>query len=402
MIERLEKAFALSEKGARDIVKGFAACAVHNLSLFVPVSILYLLVGDLLNGTLSGHGIWYASACITSVVLIMLTYRWVYKATYFSTYVESGVRRVSIAEKLRKIPLSFFGKKDLADITSTIMSDAATLETGLSHWVPELVGSLISTTIAAISILFFDVRMGLAALCPLPVAIIIVVLSRNVQHRLSVRSMKAKMETAVGIQECIETMRDLKSCNAEHSYLEDLFRKIDKVEKRSIISEVGTAVFVVSASFILKIGIGTVALVGSILLTAGQIDVLTLFLYLLVVSRIYDPLQGALQNLAAVISLSTNVERMDEILFHPLQEGSNTLTNKGYDIEFRNVHFSYDGKDEILSGVSFTAKQGEVTALVGPSGGGKTTVSRLAARFWDIRKQIPNLCSHSIPSYSRM
>ena len=385
MIERLEKAFALSEKGARDIVKGFAACAVHNLSLFVPVSILYLLVGDLLNGTLSGHGIWYAAACITSVVLIMLTYRWVYKATYFSTYVESGVRRVSIAEKLRKIPLSFFGKKNLADITSTIMSDAATLETGLSHWVPELVGSLISTTIAAISILFFDVRMGLAALWPLPVAILIVVLSRNVQHRLSVRSMKAKMETADGIQECIETMRDLKSCNAEHSYLEDLFRKIDKVEKRSIISEVGTAVFVVSASFILKIGIGTVALVGSILLTAGKIDVLTLFLYLLVVSRIYDPLQGALQNLAAVISLSTNVERMDEILFHPLQEGSNTLTNKGYDIEFRNVHFSYDGKDEILSGVSFTAKQGEVTALVGPSGGGKTTVSRLAARFWDIQ-----------------
>ena len=385
MIERLEKAFALSEKGARDIVKGFAACAVHNLSLFVPVSILYLLVGDLLNGTLSGHGIWYAAACITSVVLIMLTYRWVYKATYFSTYVESGVRRVSIAEKLRKIPLSFFGKKDLADITSTIMSDAATLETGLSHWVPELVGSLISTTIAAISILFFDVRMGLAVLWPLPVAILIVVLSRNVQHRLSVRSMKAKMETADGIQECIETMRDLKSCNAEHSYLEGLFRKIDKVEKRSIISEVGTAVFVVSASFILKIGIGTVALVGSILLTAGQIDVLTLFLYLLVVSRIYDPLQGALQNLAAVISLSTNVERMDEILFHPLQEGSNTLTNKGYDIEFRNVHFSYDGKDEMLSGVSFTAKQGEVTALVGPSGGGKTTVSRLAARFWDIQ-----------------
>ena len=383
MIEKLEKAFALSEKGAKDIVRGFIACAVHNLTLFIPVSILYFLVSDLFGNTLTGHGMLYMAACLVSIALIMLSYRWVYKATYFSTYVESGVRRVSLAERLRKIPLSYFGKKDLADITSTIMADAATLETGLSHWVPELIGSVISTTIAAVSILFFDWRMGLATLWPLPVAIFIVVISRNVQYGLSKRSMNAKMEVADGIQECIETLRDLKSCNAEHSYLNGLFKKIDKVERRSIISEVGTAVFVVSASFILKIGIGTVALTGSILLTCGEIDILMFFMYLIIVSRLYDPLQSALQNLAAVISLRTNVERMDEILFHPLQEGSQQLTNNGYDISFENVHFSYGNGDEVLSGVSFTAKQGEVTALVGPSGGGKTTISRLAARFWD-------------------
>ncbi len=385
MIEKLERAFALSEKGARDMINGFAACTVHNLTLFAPVSILYFLIADLLHGTLEGHGIWYAAFCIISVLLMMLSYRWVYGATYFSTYVESGVRRVSIAEKLRKIPLSYFGKKDLADITSTIMSDAATLETGLSHWVPELAGSMLSTAIAAVSMLFFDVRMGLAVLWPLPVAFLIVVLSGTVQSRLSRRSMDAKMKAADGIQEYIETIRDLKSCNAEHAYLARLFRKIDDVEKRAIISEAGTAVFVVSASFILKIGIGTAALAGSVLLVSGEIDVLTFFLYLLIASRIYDPLQSSLQNLAAIISLRTNVGRMDEILFHPLQEGSKILTNKGYDIEFRDVHFSYDGKDEILSGVSFIAKQGEVTALVGPSGGGKTTASRLAARFWDIQ-----------------
>lgn len=383
MIEKLEKAFALSEKGAKDIVRGFIACAVHNLTLFIPVSILYFLVSDLFGNTLTGHGMLYMAACLVSIALIMLSYRWVYKATYFSTYVESGVRRVSLAERLRKIPLSYFGKKDLADITSTIMADAATLETGLSHWVPELIGSVISTTIAAVSILFFDWRMGLATLWPLPVAIFIVVISRNVQYGLSKRSMNAKMEVADGIQECIETLRDLKSCNAEHSYLKGLFKKIDKVERRAIISEVGTAVFVVSASFILKIGIGTVALTGSILLTCGEIDILMFFMYLIIVSRLYDPLQSALQNLAAVISLRTNVERMDEILFHPLQEGSKQLTNNGYDISFENVHFSYGNGEEVLSGVSFTAKQGEVTALVGPSGGGKTTISRLAARFWD-------------------
>ena len=383
MIKRLERTFALSEKGARDLVKGFIACAVHNLTLFVPVGILYLLASDMMMNTLVGRGLIYAALCIISITLIMISYRCVYKATYFSTYVESGVRRVSLAEKLRKIPLSYFGKKDLADITSTIMADAATLETGLSHWVPELIGAVISSTIAALSIMFFDWRMGLAALWPIPVAILIVVLSRNVQYRLSKRSMDAKMEVADGIQECIETMRDLKSCNAEKQYLKGLFRKIDKVEKRAIISEVGTAVFVVSASFILKIGIGTVALAGSILLASGEIDVLMLFMYLLIASRLYDPLQSSLQNLAAVISLKTNVERMDEILFHPLQEGKPELTNKGYDISFEDVRFGYGNGEEVLSDVTFTAKQGEVTALVGPSGGGKTTVSRLAARFWD-------------------
>ena len=383
MIKGLERTFALSEKGARDLVKGFIACAVHNLTLFVPVGILYLLASDMMMNTLAGRGLIYAALCIISVALIMISYRWVYKATYFSTYVESGVRRVSLAEKLRKIPLSYFGKKDLADITSTIMADAATLETGLSHWVPELIGAVISTTIASLSIMFFDWRMGLAALWPIPVAILIVVLSRNVQYRLSRRSMDAKMEVADGIQECIETMRDLKSCNAEQQYLKGLFRKIDKVEKRAIISEVGTAVFVVSASFILKIGIGTVALAGSILLASGEIDVLTLFMYLLIASRLYDPLQSSLQNLAAVISLRTNVERMDEILFHSLQEGRPELTNSGYDIAFKDVRFGYGNGEEVLSNVTFTAKQGEVTALVGPSGGGKTTVSRLAARFWD-------------------
>ena len=383
MIKGLERTFALSEKGARDLVKGFIACAVHNLTLFVPVGILYLLASDMMMNTLAGRGLIYAALCIISVALIMISYRCVYKATYFSTYIESGVRRVSLAEKLRKLPLSYFGKKDLADITSTIMADAATLETGLSHWVPELIGAVISTTIASLSIMFFDWRMGLAALWPIPVAILIVVLSRNVQYRLSRRSMDAKMEVADGIQECIETMRDLKSCNAEKQYLKGLFRKIDKVEKRAIISEVGTAVFVVSASFILKIGIGTVALAGSILLASGEIDVLTLFMYLLIASRLYDPLQSSLQNLAAVISLRTNVERMDEILFHSLQEGRPELTNSGYDIAFKDVRFGYGNGEEVLSNVTFTAKQGEVTALVGPSGGGKTTVSRLAARFWD-------------------
>ena len=198
--------------------------------------------------------------------------------------------------------------------------------------------------------------------------------------------MEAKMACADGIQECIETVRDLKANNAEEAYLKGLDKKIKAVEKRAIISELGTAVFVVSATLILKLGIVTVALVGAMLLMNGTLDVLTFFLFLLVVARLYDPLQTVLQNLAAVISTRTNIRRMKEILDHPIQTGSDTLTNQGYDIVFDHVGFAYNTGETVLKDVSFTAKQGEVTALVGPSGGGKTTVSRLAARFWDISK----------------
>ena len=204
------------------------------------------------------------------------------------------------------------------------------------------------------------------------------------QEKLSQKAMDAKMACADGIQECIETLQDLKANNAEKGYLLGLEQKIRAVERRSIINEFGLAAFVVSASLILKLGIATVALAGSVLLVQGTLDVLTFFLFLLVVSRLYDPLQSALQNLAAVISTRTNIARMNEILDHPIQQGDNRLTNKGYDITFNHVGFAYNTGETVLRDVSFTARQGEVTALVGPSGGGKTTVSRLAARFWDL------------------
>lgn len=256
--------------------------------------------------------------------------------------------------------------------------------------------------------------MAIASLWVLPVAFAIIGLSSKVQKSLNRKSMDAKMVCADGIQECIETIQDLKANNAEQSYLAGLDTKIDNVEKRSIINEFGTSTFVVSAGLVLKLGIATTALVGSILLVNGQLDVLTFFMFLLVVSRLYDPMQSALQNLAAIISTNTNVARMNEILDHDVQTGNTRLTNKGYDVKFKNVEFSYNNKDNVLKDVSFTAKQGEVTALIGPSGGGKTTVSRLAARFWDINKGKitvggmdisrlnPKLCYHFIQSFSKM
>ena len=387
MIRRLQKRYALSEQGAKDLIKGCFACVLQNISLMFPVGLLYCMVSDLMNGGVPESRFpFYIAGCILCVGLILLTTYFQYNATYFATYTESGVRRITLAERLRKIPLSFFGKKDLADLTSTIMVDCTFLEQSFSHFIPELAGSIISTVLIAVSLFFYDWRMALAALWVMPVAFGIVGFSAKVQEGFNQKSMDAKMACADGIQECIETVQDLKANNAEKEYLKGLEKKIRAVEHRSILNEFGLAAFVVSASLVLKLGIATVALVGSVLLMQGSLDILTFFLFLLVVSRLYDPLQGALQNLAAVISTRTNIARMNEILDHPIQQGKTSLSNKGYDITFDHVGFAYNTGETVLKDVSFTAKQGEVTALVGSSGGGKTTVSRLAARFWDVSR----------------
>ena len=385
MIKYLQRRYALSRKGAVNNIKGILSCALQNISFMLPVGLLYLLVGDLMNGTLTAERIpFYVIGCVAAALLIVACARLEYDNTYLATYVESGVRRVGLAEKLRKIPLSFFEKKDLADLTSSIMNDCAVLEQSQSHFVAPLYGAILSTAIIAVSMMFFNRRMALAAIWPLPVAFAIVGLASDVQKRLSRKAMTAKIACEDGIQECMETLPDLRANNAEKSYLAGLEKKIRAVESRLVKSELGTAVFVVSASLVLRLGIATTALAGASLLVKGELDVLTFFMFLLVVSRLYDPLEGTLQNLAAIIGTNSNIERMNELLDCPVQTGSEQLTNQNCDIVFDHVGFSYQSDETVLRDVSFTAKQGQVTALVGPSGGGKTTVSRLAARFWDI------------------
>ena len=387
MIKTLQRRFALSRQGAVDLIKGCIACVVQDISFMLPVGLLYYFVIDAMNGNLNGSRIaFYAVGSLVCLCLIFIATWFQYNATYLATYVESGVRRISLAEQLRKIPLSFFGKKDLADLTNSIMGDCATLETAFSHYVPALAGSLISTTLIAICLFAIDFRMALAAVWVLPIAFTITLFSARIQEYFNHKSVAANVALESGVQECIESLQNLKSNNAEERYLKGLDKKIDYVEKRHIITELGTALFVVSSTLILKFGIATVALVGSALLIRGEIDIPLFFMFLLVASRLYAPLEGAFQNLAAVISTKTNINRMNEIFDQPIQTGSNTMTNQGYDIVFDHVGFAYNTGETVLKDVSFTAKQGEVTALVGPSGGGKTTVSRLAARFWDINK----------------
>ena len=384
MINALMNKYALSRRGAIDYLKAIAANTVVNLVKMLPVWLLFLLVSDYVNGNTDHNYLLYGLGCTAILVLMYITNYIQYNCNYLSTYRESATRRISLAERMRKLPLSYFGKKDLSDLTTTIMKDCATIETSFSHYYPELYASLISTTIVAVGIFFYDWRMALASVWVLPIAIIIVAFSGRVQNVFNKKKLLADLDCTEGIQECLETARDLKSCNAENKYLDALDKKIDYAEKRHIISEYMVAVFVVSAQLLLKFGIATTALVGGILLGKGEIVVMTFFMYLLVVSRIYDPMSNSLQNLAAVISCGINIGRMKEIYQTPVQTGKRFFSPKGYDVRFDNVAFSYNEGEQVLKDVSFVAKQGEITALIGPSGGGKSTITKLAARFWDV------------------
>ena len=356
----------------------------YNLALFSPVVLLWFLIQDIMGGTLVGRASFYLTGICIWLVLMIVTTVIQYNTCYFSTYRESGIRRVTLAEKLRKLPLSFFAKKDSADLTSTLMDDAASIEQASSHFIPQLIGSIISTCILAVCLFFINWKMALAVVWVLPLSMLIVAFSRKVQYKLGKRKSAAAVEMTEKIQECLETVRDLRQNNAQQSYFKEIKAKIHEVEKRMLWNELGTGLFVCNAEMLLKFGIATTALVGAMLLRSGELGLLEFFLFLLIASRIYDPLVTSLEHFAAIIALDVNCERLNEILMHKEQTGTEELKVNGGDIEFQNVTFSYQDGKKILDGVSFTAKQGEVTALIGPSGSGKTTVSRLAARFWDV------------------
>jgi len=380
----LKQKYALSDEGARSMVIASTANVFYNLALFSPVVLLWFLIQDIMGGTLVGRASFYLTGICIWLVLMIVTTVIQYNTCYFSTYRESGIRRVTLAEKLRKLPLSFFAKKDSADLTSTLMDDAASIEQASSHFIPQLIGSIISTCMLVACLFFINWKMALAVVWVLPLSMLIVAFSRKVQYKLGKRKSAAAVEMTEKIQECLETVRDLRQNNAQQSYFKEIKAKIHEVEKRMLWNELGTGLFVCNAELLLKFGIATTALVGAMLLRSGELGLLEFFLFLLIASRIYDPLVTSLEHFAAIIALDVNCERLNEILMHKEQTGTEELKVNGGDIEFQNVTFSYQDGKKILDGVSFTAKQGEVTALIGPSGSGKTTVSRLAARFWDV------------------
>ena len=384
MIKAIMKKYALSESGARGFVRAVLASVALDLVLMAPASILFYISRDLLSGGIpKSHVLPYQIALFSSLLLILLAEFWQYNSLYFSTYRESGARRISLSEKLRTLPLSFFAKKDVSDLTTAILGDCTAIEHAFSHLIPQFFGAMISTVVIAVALFLFNWKLALSALWPLPLSLLIVASSKPFMKFVAKKKNDSNLDLSDGIQEFIECLRELKSNDSEVPYLKKLSEKVRAAEKRAIEAELKTAVFVVSAQLLLKFGIATVALAGGSLLVSGKIDILTFFAFLIVVSRIYEPMSGTLVHLAAINMLQANIDRMNEMQNQREQTGKTEFSPENFDIRFEDVKFSYEDGKKVLDGVTFTARQGEVTALVGPSGGGKTTVSRLASRFWD-------------------
>ena len=388
MTAYLKNKFALSDKGAKNLVKAIWSCTFLYISFMFPVGLLYLVLRALLapyvgiTAKLQPLIVYVA----ISVVLIGIigNFQYIeYNATFLASYEESANKRISIAERLRQIPLSFFAKKDLSDLTTTIMSDCAGLEKAFSHFIPELLGAVISILLVGVGLLIFDYRMAIALLWVIPVAFLICIGGKNKQTKQNIIHQRAKLKRADAIKECIETVREIKANNQSEKYLANIDEILTYSEKINIKAELNTALYVASAQMLLRVGIATMVLMGVKLIAQGTLDFLTLLMFLIAASRVFDPISTALINLAAIFETELKVDRMKEIENQQIQSGKTNERFDNYDIKFENVKFSY--KNNNKENVSFTAKQGEVTALVGPSGGGKSTVSKLAARFWDIK-----------------
>ena len=388
MTKKLQHLFALSEKGAKDLVKAVIWCFVCNVSLMLPVGAVLLTARHLLDslekGTSPMNGFWiYAGSGAAVLILLFILHWFQYASLYLATYQESASRRVSLAETLRRLPLSFFGNRDLSDLTSTMIADCSSLDQMFSHYVPQLFASLFSTLVIGIAMFLSDWRMALAVLWVVPAAVLLTAGSKKIQDSFGTKNILNKRAVADCIQEGLETIREIKACSRQKAYMGKLEEKLAAMEKGSIHSELATGVFVCSAQAFLRLGLATTILTGGALLAAGELSFLYFLGFLFAAARLYDPLGLVLQNIAATFNTKLKIQRMRSILEQPVQKGTEDFTPQNYDISFDHVSFAYREGDGVLEDVSFTARQGEVTALIGPSGGGKSTACKLAARFWD-------------------
>ncbi len=389
MTRYFKEKYALSDAGAKDLVKGIWYSVLAYVSLMLPVALLACVLDALLAPLLTGESksvntLLYIGIGIVVLLLIFFMHYIQYTITYMGTYKESKRRRINLAEKLRTMPISFFKQHELSDLTNTIMGDCAGFEHAFSHTVPQFWGSLISTAIVCLALIIYDWRMGLALLWVAPVAFAIVLLSRKLQTKLGQKHIDARIEMADGIQECFETIQDIKACNQEEAYLKKLDAKMDKAEKAQISSEMVSASLITTGQMFLRLGLATVIVVGNKLVMQGDASLFSYILFLIAASRLYDPLSGAMANMAELFGVNLQVKRLKEIQDYKAEKKQTDYSTDGYDISFDHVSFSYEPGKPVLKDVTFTAKQGQVTALVGPSGGGKSTVANLAAGFYDV------------------
>ena len=386
---RLQDIFALTDQGMKDFMRGAGFCALANLMLMLPIVVLYFVASDFIRYLgepavgLPGMAL-YAVGIVAALAVMFVTQMWEYRATYTVVYQESARKRIAIAERLRLLPLSFFGKRDLADLTSVIMKDCSDQERLFSHTMPQLFGMGASTLVFAVMMFAFDWRLAASALWPIPVALAALLLTARVQKSHTAKKNAASLSFVDGLQEYLECHREIRSLNKVSAFQGELDHCIDRFEREKIGAELAMGVAVCSAQGFLRLGIASVIVVGTMLLVAGRVDFLVFFVYLLAVTRVYDPINVILQAIAELMDMSLSLGRMRAIENEPIQTGRTSFEPQGYDVAFDDVGFAYADGEDVLDGVSFTAREGQVTALVGASGSGKSTAVKLASRFWDV------------------
>ena len=391
MLNTIKKRFALSTQGAKDFCKGTFFTVLLDIALMLPAVFVFLFLEDYLCPVFTPsasetHGILYYSLLGLAFMIVMYIIAVLqYRSTYTTVYDGSANRRISLAEKLRKLPLSFFGEKNLSDLTATIMDDCTDLEHTFSHAVPQLFASLISLLLIAIGMAFYNWQLTLSLFWVVPLAMAIILFSKKAILKSNETNYLKKRAVTEHIQEGLDTIQEIKSYNQECDYLKKLDVRIDTYEKMLTRNELTLGILVNGSQSILKLGLASVIIVGANMLANGSVDLFTYLIFMVIGSRIYNPLNEVMNNLAALFYLDVRINRMNEMESLPIQQGNTNFKPENFNIEFQEVDFSYEQGKPILNKVSFTARQGEKTALVGPSGSGKSTAAKLAARFWDIQ-----------------
>lgn len=402
MLRYFQNKYAMSQKGAKDLLHSIIWTIVMDIGFMIPVVLSFKFLDDYMNLLFNSSQnresniLYYVIMSVAFFLVMFVTAYFQYKSTYTKIYEESAKRRISLAETLRKLPLAFFGKKDLADLSSTIMEDATQIEMLFSHSVPQLYAAIVTLLIMGVGMFFYNWQLSLAVFWVVPVAVFVFFLSRKLQNSMHLKLYNIKRDISDNIQEELDSAQEIKSYNREADFSTTLNSKLDDYEKFLVKGELLIGAFINLSYIFLKLGLPSVILYGAYLLSTGAINIFTYLVFLVVTARIYNPIMDAMNNFALLMYLRVRIKRMKEMDKMPRQEGKIEFHPKNYDIEFKNVCFSYQDGVQILKNVSFTAKQGQVTALVGPSGGGKSTVAKLSARFWDIDKGVITLGGEDI------
>ena len=381
--------YAMSELGANNLKKAIFSRTILNFVKMFPPMLAFVFLFQYLSRIEGIKAVRefelmeYIAAIIVMGFIIFLVAGWDYTRLYTNVYSESANSRIDIANRLKKLPLSYFGKRDLSDLAETMMNDITLYEEIFSHAVPQLYATVISTAIISVMILCYNFKLGIAMLWVIPISILLFVLSKKRNKKLGDEWVKSNRAVYDDFQEKIDQIQEIKAYNLETKSLAEFDEKLAINKKNKIRLEFLGGISLAASNILLKLGMVTVAVVGAGMLIAGEINILVYIAFLILCTSIYLPIEGILTFMAMINTLDSVVGRIKEIKTMPIQEGKTEMQVNSYDIEFKDVHFGYDDYS-VINGVSFTAKQGETTALIGPSGSGKTTLTKLAARFWDI------------------